>query len=131
MQRDRQKITSEGQLIDWPALLNRFRGDAAFIEKLAKTTLATQKELPGQIREAAQSADLVAVSSLAHKLKSMAGYLESGELAELAKKAEAFAREGQTDAFELALRLADGFESLLAELARRYPVAEPRDGASG
>lgn len=131
MQPGEQQIASERGPIDWGALLERFRGDAAFVEKLARTTLATQGELPGKLRQASHGADLAAVGFLAHKLKSMAAYLEACNLAELAKKAEICARDGDAEAFELALRLAAGFESLLAELASRYPVAERPDGATG
>ena len=112
-------------LIGWSKLLNRFGANPGFIEKLARTALASQPKVVGQLREKAMQLDLPGVGFAAHGLKSVAGYFEASRLFELARRTESAARGGDEEAFALAAELAAGFDALLAELKQRFPEADP------
>jgi HPt (histidine-containing phosphotransfer) domain-containing protein len=105
-----------GGAIDWPALTAWAKGNAAFLDKLARTVLETHGEHPDRLREAAGNRDYEALAILAHGLKGMCGSLKAHEAHELAKVTENAARKRQDLAFVLALRLAGKLEALLAEL---------------
>lgn len=113
--------------IDWPKLLNRFSANPGFIEKLARTTLASQRKVVDQLRDKARSRDLVGVGFAAHGLKSVAGYFEAARLFELARQIESGARAGDEQAFARAAALAEGFDALLAELEQRFPPPPDAD----
>jgi signal transduction histidine kinase/DNA-binding response OmpR family regulator len=102
-------------LIDWGALMRRYKGRTAFIEKLVDTLLRTHGETPQKLRDAVGRGDLETVKFLAHTLKGVSGNLEAGALHTLAKKIRSGEGE-QHDAPALALQLADALEQVLAML---------------
>jgi CheY-like chemotaxis protein/HPt (histidine-containing phosphotransfer) domain-containing protein len=118
-------------LIDWPALLARYGGRQAFVEKLARTVLESQADTPAKLRQAAAEQDPAAIAFLAHALKGMAGNLLAAGPRELARQTEAAARAGGDAAVklagelanQLANQLADGVDELLAELRTRQGKA--------
>jgi signal transduction histidine kinase/HPt (histidine-containing phosphotransfer) domain-containing protein len=104
-------------LVDWDALMHRYKGRTAFIEKLIATLLRTHGETPQKLRDAVRNRDTEAMKFLAHTLKGVSGNLEAGKLHALAKKIHSGEGE-QSDAPVLTLELADALENLLAMLAR-------------
>jgi len=86
--------------------------------------LATQGDVPAKLRQMTRARDLAALGFLAHTLKSVVGNVQAHRLFELAKQTEASARDGREEAFDLARELAAGFETMLTELASRYPSQE-------
>ncbi|MEC5385071.1 ATP-binding protein [Uliginosibacterium sp. H3] len=105
------------RLIDWDALMHRYKGRTAFVEKLIATLLRTHGDTPRKLREAVRSRDTQTMKFLAHTLKGVSGNLEAGELHALAKKIHSGEGE-QSDAPVLTLELADSLENLLEMLAR-------------
>ncbi len=106
-------------LIDRAALLQRYQGRQAFIDKLITIVRETNVEVPARLRAAARDGDLDTVIFTAHTLKGMAGNLQAPRLSELARETEAAAKAGQADALELAGALAETMDRLLAEVAER------------
>ncbi|HSD37406.1 MAG TPA: ATP-binding protein [Rhodocyclaceae bacterium] len=105
------------RLIDWDALMHRYKGRSAFIEKLIATLLRTHGETPQKLRDAVRSRDTEAMKFLAHTLKGVSGNLEAGELYALANRIHSGEGE-QNDAHVLTLELADALENLLTMLTR-------------
>ncbi|MDB5888541.1 MAG: hypothetical protein JWM03_1413, partial [Rhodocyclales bacterium] len=103
------------RLIDWDALMRRYKGRSAFIEKLIGTLLLTHSETPAKLRDAALHGDVVTMKFLAHTLKGVSGNLEAGELHVLAKRIHSGEGE-QSDAPALSLQLADALDELLMML---------------
>lgn len=102
-------------LIDWPALMRRYKGRTAFIEKLIGTLLRTHSDTPQKLREAVLRDDTETMKFLAHTLKGVSGNLEAGALHALAKRIHSGDGE-QRDAPALTLQLADALEELLQML---------------
>ncbi len=110
-------------IIDRQALLERFPGRQAFVDRLLASVLESQAETPAQLRAAAGGKDLVAIAFLAHSLRGMAGNVAAQDLQELATRTEAAARADGDEALDLALdlahQLADRLSELLSELERQ------------
>ena len=106
-------------LIDWPALMARFNGREAFVDKLLDTIRRSQREIPARLREAAEQGDFQALAFLTHSVKGVCGNIRADGIFELARRAEASAVKGLEDASWLACQLAQQLELLLDSLQRR------------
>jgi PAS domain S-box-containing protein len=110
-------------LIDWPAMLQRFDGRQAFIDKLIHNTLdGAQQANLDKLRQAASQRDYETIKFVAHNLKGFAGIFEVKQMLTLAQQAEAAAKARREDAASLADDLADSLQALLAELQRKRAV---------
>jgi HPt (histidine-containing phosphotransfer) domain-containing protein len=109
----------KGDAVDWDGLEARFNGKRDFVDKLARTALASQAETPAKLRAAAASGDGKALAFLAHSLKGLGGNLMAEEVRALALDAENAAKGGEAAWSGLAERLARAVERLLAALGRR------------
>jgi PAS domain S-box-containing protein len=105
--------------IDWEALRQCYNGRQAFIDKLMATALRSLPETGARLRDAAQAGDRQGIAFLAHTMKGVASNLAARAMLEQARITEAAARGGREDSADLARRLADLTDLLLAELARR------------
>ena len=106
-------------VIDWDALLARFNGRQAFIDKLVATTLTSNAGKAADLRDAASRNELEAVAFIAHGLKGMAGNMKARHVYDLGAKTEAAARAGSAEARAMAEHLAAATETLMAELRRK------------
>jgi PAS domain S-box-containing protein len=103
-------------LIDWSALEARFNGNRSFVAQLAEAVLESHVETPAQLRVAAADFEYPAMASLSHKTRGMAVNMMIEPLQELAGQAEQAARAEQLEAQELAGRLADALDAVLAAM---------------
>jgi CheY-like chemotaxis protein/HPt (histidine-containing phosphotransfer) domain-containing protein len=120
-------VAEQGGPIDWPALLARYNGRQDFVAKLAATALASHRETPATLRHAAQVRDLPGLAFTAHALKSLSGNLMARGVEALARQVETAARAREPQAADVAVKLADAVEVLLAALTIRVgePAATP------
>ncbi|WP_446810768.1 PAS domain S-box protein [Methylomonas sp. 2BW1-5-20] len=110
-------------LIDWPAMLQRFDGRQAFIDKLIRNALdGAQQANLDKLRQAASQRDYETIKFVAHNLKGFAGIFEVKQMLTIAQQAEAAAKARREDAVSLAEDLADNLHALLAELQRKRTV---------
>ena len=109
--------------IDWAALESRFKGKAAFVDKLAATALRSHGDSPARLRLAVQQENMAELVFMAHSLKGVAGNLMSEPVRRRASEAEQAARAARPEAGGLALALAEDVEDLLAALAQRVEAA--------
>jgi CheY-like chemotaxis protein/HPt (histidine-containing phosphotransfer) domain-containing protein len=109
------------RLVDWPALLNRFKGRREFVDKLVVTVLRTHQNTSARLRDAARAGDLDGIVFVAHSLKGMGGNLMADPLRDLADRTEATARAGGPDVANLAERLAQVLEETLTVLSEGVP----------
>jgi len=108
-------------LVDWTALLNRFKGRREFVDKLVVTVLRTHQNTADRLRVAADGGDLDEIAFIAHSLKGMGGNLMARPLRTLADRTEATAREGGPDSANLAERLALVLDETLTALSEGVP----------
>ncbi|MBS1207915.1 MAG: hypothetical protein H6R19_313 [Proteobacteria bacterium] len=113
-------------LIDWDALLERYKGRAAFAEKLLGILFDTHRETPEKLRKLVEQGDLAGASEISHSLKALAGSVEAGPLSQAAAQADLSAREGRPDAARYMLTLADELEALLQVLRDHAAAREKR-----
>ena len=110
--------TITGVLIDYPALLARFKGRREFVAKLVASVGENHAGSPAKLRIAARVGDHEALAFITHSLKGVSGNLMATTVFELATAAENATREGKAEATELACQLAGLMEAMLEELAR-------------
>jgi PAS domain S-box-containing protein len=110
------------EVIDWAALLERFGGRQAFVDKLVATMLANTSDKAGSLRAAAAARDFATIAFIAHSLKGTGGNMKARQVNELGAQTETAARAEQTEAFELAEQLALAVEALRAALICRNGV---------
>jgi PAS domain S-box-containing protein len=106
-------------LVDWAAVMQRYGGREAFIDKLVATVVATYAGTSAELREAAGMADAAGVARAAHGVKGMSGNLSATAVMELATRTEAAAKNARPDAFALAAELAGAVDRLMQELGKR------------
>jgi PAS domain S-box-containing protein len=109
-------LPGKSELIDRTALLNRYEGRQAFIDKIFASVLATHRELPAKLRAAIDAKDREILRFEAHKLKSLGGNLEAKELQAQAIATEAALRDSRSDTDEIAGKLVDLLSKLLDEI---------------
>lgn len=105
-----------GHHIDWVRLQTRYRGSAAFIEKLLGSVLHTHRDMPQRLREVVQAGDHELQRQLAHSVKGIAGHICAVSLQQLAAEAEAGAAQGGDGT--LVLNLATHLEACLEDIVR-------------
>jgi HPt (histidine-containing phosphotransfer) domain-containing protein len=105
--------------INWTELGAKFSDDPAFIADLLHVVIASNAEAPALLRSAARAGDLEQIARLAHRTKGVAGDLVAPTCHAIACEVEAAARAGRTEAADLARRLADSLEAVLAEARAR------------
>lgn len=110
---------SPSGVIDWSALLERYGGRHAFVDKLAATARAAHGDVPARLRAARDRQDYKELAFLGHTLKSLAGNFMADGVQTLASRLEAAARETREDTLALAGELAEAVQALLDELSRR------------
>jgi PAS domain S-box-containing protein len=103
-------------LIDRTALRERFRGKQGFIDKLLSTALRGYRELPAQLRAAADARDFARIGSLAHSLKGTSGNLCAASVHALAAQTENSARAHDEAGLAHCVQLAEVVEHLIVEL---------------
>jgi signal transduction histidine kinase/DNA-binding NarL/FixJ family response regulator/HPt (histidine-containing phosphotransfer) domain-containing protein len=103
--------------IDWPALLGRFNGRAAFVMKLAVSVGEHHADTAAELRTAAKNSDRETLIFMAHSLKGIGGNLEARGLNQLARNLEAALRAGEEIEPARVEELAGALEAVLAELA--------------
>ncbi|WP_198402787.1 PAS domain S-box protein [Methylomonas koyamae] len=104
-------------LIDWQAMLERFDGRQAFVDKIIDNALdGSQQQNLEKLRLAAEQGDLAAIKFVAHNLKAFAGIFQAQGLLQLAQQTEAAARDGNAAATASATELADVLQQILQEL---------------
>jgi PAS domain S-box-containing protein len=104
-------------LIDWPALIARFKGRASTIQRLVEVAQASEATTPERLRQAARTGDLGEIAFISHALKSVTGNLMAQALYDLAWRVERAAKAGEAETVDLSLTLADQLGDLLAEMA--------------
>ncbi len=114
----------ENSQIDWTALHARYQERPIFIEKLARTMIDSHAQTPARLRSMAAQKDLPAIAFIAHNLKGLGGSLMASNMQKLATAAEAAARKGEADAFDLTEELSAAMQKLLDELAAHYPLQD-------
>jgi PAS domain S-box-containing protein len=121
--------------LDIDALLLRYKGRHAFIERLLQTVRASQADVPDRLRVAARADDRETVAFIAHGLKGVAGNIEAVGLRECADAVERLARADAADGAEPiaapAERLADGVAALLSFIDARTEHRGGSDTATG
>jgi PAS domain S-box-containing protein len=105
-----------GGMVNWPKIVANFDGKKAFVRKLATGMRQSHAESPPKLRAAAQTKDLELLAFIAHRLKGAGGYFMDEATRHLATATETAAREGQADASELAMRLAENVDTMLGEI---------------
>ncbi|MBN8476088.1 ATP-binding protein [Sulfuritalea sp.] len=116
-------LATGGGLVDWDAMLGKYQGRQAFVDKLVGIALASQATAPVRLRDAAGRLDFDALAFTAHSIKGMSANFSAARLHSLAVETEAAARERRDDAGAMALRLADLMDEFLAALAARMGKA--------
>ncbi|MDO9239171.1 MAG: Hpt domain-containing protein, partial [Methylicorpusculum sp.] len=106
-------------LIDWDSLFKRFNNRKDFIEKLLRTALLSQEEIPSQLRKAASNQDMEAMAFIGHSLKGTAGNFAAKLLYDLARRLQDSARANSSDAATLAEQCADHLDEVLKLLRAR------------
>ncbi|GAB2892606.1 hypothetical protein GCM10027046_21860 [Uliginosibacterium flavum] len=119
-------VSEPKALIDWNALLERYKGRSAFAEKLLGILLDTHGATPEKLRALVAQQDLESASRISHSLTSLAGSVEAGALSAAAVQADLSAREGRPDVAERMLALADELDALLQSLRERAETLESR-----
>ncbi len=117
-----------GDGVDWAGLAQRYKGNTAFIDRLAALAIEVNREQPARLRRWVAAGNLAEIGDAAHALKSVAGNLMAGATLALAESTQRAARGGQADTTALALQLADSLEQLLGTLATHLERAA--DGAA-
>jgi HPt (histidine-containing phosphotransfer) domain-containing protein len=112
-------MTTTSGPIDWDALVDKLGGEPGFIADLLGVVIASNSTVPEALLEAAKAADLPVIERLAHRVKGMAGDVVAPECHALARDTELAARNRETAAGEMAVRLAASLEALLCH-AKAY-----------
>jgi PAS domain S-box-containing protein len=111
--------TLSASVIDWTALLARFKGRQGVIDKLARTALGSLRDLRATLRTVVCQRDLGTLNFIAHTLKGVTGNLMASAAQDVASRCEASAREGHESAFVLAEELGAELDALISELEGR------------
>jgi hypothetical protein len=119
-----QDPAAAAAIVDWAGLVARFKGNAAFVERLAAIAVEANRGLPERLRQWSAQCNLTQIAAAAHGLKGLAGELLAGETAGLAAQVQRCARDGSPEAAGLALELADALERLLRVLGERIGAGE-------
>jgi len=105
--------------IDWRLALDNVDGERGRLHKRAGSFVREYGPAPRQLREALGSGDLPRLQTLAHNLKSSAGYVGAFELAAAAGRLEAALREGQLERIGVDVAaVVTSLDTVLAGLAR-------------
>ncbi len=114
---DQGPVSSYDGIIDWAGLHQRYRGNRAFVERIAALTLKTNRETPARLRQWAADGDLGAIHKAAHDLKGSVGNLMAYTTSDLADRVQRAAAQGEAETVALTLELADALERFCAALA--------------
>lgn len=105
------------RLIDWSAVLQRFEGRQAFVDRLIESALdGTQHSNVEKLRLAAQEQDYATIKFVAHSIKGFAGVFQVTVLLELAQTIEQAMKNQDANGFEKVNALADYLLGVLQEL---------------
>jgi PAS domain S-box-containing protein len=115
-------------LIDWDALFKRFNNRKDFIEKLLRTALLSQDDIPSKLRHAASIEDMEAMAFIGHSLKSTAGNFAAKTLYDLARQLQDSARANAPDTAALAEKCADQLDEVMKLLRARINQSESLNG---
>jgi hypothetical protein len=113
---------------DWAGLAERYRGNAALVDRIATLMVQDHRGLPEQLRRWAADGNLTEIAAAAHSLIGVAGNLMSGATVSLAQSTQLAARTGHAGAAMLALQLADSLDLLLGSLVAHLHGGE--DGSA-
>ncbi len=105
--------------IDWRLALDNVDGERSRLHKRAGSFVREYAPAPRQLRAALGSGDLPRLQTLAHNLKSSAGYVGAFELAGAAARLEGALREGQLERIGVDVAaVVTSLDTVLAGLAR-------------
>ncbi|WP_288380535.1 hybrid sensor histidine kinase/response regulator [uncultured Massilia sp.] len=105
--------------IDWRLALDNVDGQRARLQKRAGSFVREYAPAPRQLREALGVGDLPRLQTLAHNLKSSAGYVGAFELAGAAGRLEQILREGQLERVGVEVAaVVSSLDTVLAGLGR-------------
>jgi PAS domain S-box-containing protein len=111
------------EVIDWVALLERFQGRQAFIDKLVATSLSNLAGKGEALRDAQGKGDYDAIAFIAHSLKGVSANMKARTVNAISEQAETVARARKPQALVLAEQLASAAEVLVAALQSRAEAA--------
>ena len=116
---DAEKIEFDPSLplMDREAFLAPYLGRRDFVVKLIRIALKENDDTADRLRHAARHRDAEQISFIAHGLKGLGGNFKAETLNAFAAHTEYAAREQNPQMADLALRLADGLDTLLIEMA--------------
>ena len=122
-----EKDLTSTDVIDWPALVAAFGHRPNLTDKLITATLESSAEVPEAIRTAIEQCDLSRIGFIAHSLKGLGANLKARRVNGLALQAKAAATAGgESEATELAAKLAEATDELLKALKSRAATANAR-----
>jgi CheY-like chemotaxis protein/HPt (histidine-containing phosphotransfer) domain-containing protein len=119
------------EILDFPWLLEKARGNAAFVLKLCAAFVEEKPGMIAAMRQALADADLEKLAFLAHSLKGASATMGAKTLSTAAKALDTAARSGNRDLSAAALREAEGalnqvlmhMKARMAQYAETSPVA--------
>jgi len=109
--------TTPGDGVDWAGLAQRYKGNTAFIDRIAGLALSGHGALPADLRRWVAAGELAQIGGAAHALKGVTGNLMAAGVTALAEATQRAVHTGAADAPRLALQLADAVDGFLAALA--------------
>jgi PAS domain S-box-containing protein len=112
-----EPASTEDGRIDWAGLQTRYGSTPGLIDKLVRTALAGQRQVPEQLRAAASANQPEQLIWVAHALRGVAGNLHAHGVMQAAKQLELAARQGVPETAALAEQLARLTERMLDDLA--------------
>lgn len=104
--------------INWPALIDRCSGNAAFAVQVLKVFASTGQERSDDIKRCVVGADFDQIARLAHALAGVAGMLDAERLCDLARQLDVSARAYDLDCVT---RISDQLQSELQRCLSEIP----------
>ncbi len=111
--------TSRQSEIDWSALLERYQGRQAFVDKLLQLTLQSHHSVPSELRVAAEAGEFAELALIAHRFAGVAGALQADSLQQFAREVEQKARAGQPEVISQALELSSAIDRFMLALQQK------------
>ena len=99
-------------LLEVQVLLDNFRQNRGFIQRLLHAALTGNASLPASLRQAVDAADLPALCSLAHRARGMAASIRAPAVRQLGADVEAMALAGDPESVQRARQLIEAIEHL-------------------
>jgi len=120
-------VADDTEILDFPWLLEKARGNAAFVLKLCAAFVEEKPGMLASMRQALADADMEQLAFQAHSLKGAAATMGAKTLSATAKALDTAARTGNADLAAAAMREAESaLNQVLSHMkARMAQYAEP------